>query len=309
MNRRWVGGLCLASAAAIWGGMYVVSKHVLAYVPPMTLVVMRFVIAAVVLGLVLWLSKSQQKVPRLQGKQVMLYGLIGYTLSIGAQFIGTKLSSAHMGAVITSASPAFIVLFAAWLLKERIRLGKLLSLLGATAGVLVLIGTDAGMEAGSSVLTGNLFLVLAAVTWALYSVMGKRLTTTYPALTISFWATVAGVVFTLPIAGWEVAVEGFTWPTDPLLWLGIIYLGVVSTAVAFFLWTKGFELMDAGTAGLYFFVQPIFGSLLGWLLLDEHLTFSFLLGSLLIFASVAFSMWSESRPAPFTDAEYEKKTC
>lgn len=289
MNRM-LGGLCLAAAAAIWGGMYVVSKYVLDYIPPMTLVVLRFVVAAVVLGVVVRMTGGGS-IARTDWWKLARYGLVGYTISISAQFIGTKLSSAHMGAVITSASPAFIALFAWWMLRERLNGAKIASLVIATVGVMVIIGNDHGSESGT--LAGNLFLVVAAVSWALYSVMGKGLTERYAALTVTFWAALCGVVFTLPIAGWEVATQGVTWPEQPLVWWGVLYLGVISTALAFFLWTKGFQLMDAGTAGLFFFVQPICGSFLGWLLLDEQLTPSFLIGSVLIIGSVALSMRGE----------------
>ncbi|PWK05221.1 DMT family transporter [Tumebacillus permanentifrigoris] len=299
-NRKLLlGALCLATAAAIWGGTYVVSKSVLVYIPPMTLVVMRFLIAAVILGLVL-LRQGQAQIERRDWGRMARYGLVGYTISISAQFIGTKLSSAHMGAVITSASPVFIALFARWFLRETMTPRKWGALLVATLGVLVVVGTDVGTPTASTdssnwltdggAMLGNLFLVLAAVTWGLYTVQGKSLTERYPALTVSFWATVCGVVFTLPLAGWELWTQGFTLPTDPLIWWGVAFLGVLSTAVAFFLWVKGFELMEAGTAALFFFVQPVFGTLLGWLLLGETLTVSFLIGSVLILGSVAFSM-------------------
>jgi drug/metabolite transporter (DMT)-like permease len=289
-KQRLIGSLCLGGAAAIWGGTYVVSKYVLDHIPPLTLVVLRFAIAAVVLGLVVW-AKGRGRIERADWGQLARYGLVGYTISISTQFIGTKLSSAHMGAVLTSASPAFIALFAWLMLRERLTARKVISLAVATLGVLIVIGTDhSGGGEGNSVLWGNVFLVIAAVTWALYSVMGKSLSEKYPTLTISFWAAVVGVFFTLPVAAWEMTAEEIVWTADPLVWGGVLFLGLISTALAFFLWLKGFELMDAGTAGLFFFVQPIVGTLLGWLLLGEHLTASFLIGSLLIIGSVAFSM-------------------
>ena len=70
--------------------------------------------------------------------------------------------------------------------------------------------------------------------------------------------------------------------------LGVLYLGIVSTAGAFFLWNKGLELMDASIGSLFFFFQPIVGSLLGWLLLNETLNSNFLLVVFLLY--VAFSL-------------------
>lgn len=290
---KLLGAFYLSLAAGIWGGMYVISKYILDFVPPLTLVVIRLIIAALVLGLIFYIKKDR-KVAKEDLKLVAWLGFIGYTVSIGSQFAGTWLSSAHMGAVITSASPVFIVLFGALLLREKITLPKIVSLLVASAGVAVVIGIGThGME-GSN-LVGNLFLVLAAVSWGLYSVMGKIATKKYSSLTVTFYASVFGVIFTLPFAAWELT----RLPADPLaniwVWTGILYLGVVSTAGAFYFWNKGFELMDASSAAVFFFVQPILGSLLGWLVLNEQLETSFFVGGLMILLGVAIASFSTSK--------------
>ena len=63
---------------------------------------------------------------------------------------------------------------------------------------------------------------------------------------------------------------------------GIAYLGVVSTALAFYLWNKGFTMLDAATGSLFFFAQPVIGAALGWALLGERLSARFLLGTAVI---------------------------
>lgn len=287
------GAIYLSLAAGIWGGMYVVSKYVLDYVPPLTLVVLRFSIAAAVLGAIFKL-KGYPSVARSDIKIMAWLGFIGYTVSIGAQFAGTWLSSAHLGAVITSASPAFIVLFGVLLLKEKITVAKLLSLLVASVGVAVVIGVGSGDLTGGS-LAGNLFLVLAAVSWALYSVLGKVATKKYNSLTVTLYAAIFGLIFTIPLALWELT----RLTADPFanhwVWLGIIYVGVVSTAGAFYFWNKGFELMDASSAAVFFFVQPVLGSFLGWLVLGEVLEKNFFVGGAMILAGVAITSFTPDK--------------
>lgn len=284
---RLLGSLYLAVAASIWGGMYVVTKYVLEYVPPLTLLVMRLAIAGVIFGgLALW--RREWRVAKQDRLLLASLGLIGFTLSLGFQFWGTKLSSAHNGGLITSASPAFIVLFAYWLLKERMSVWKVLSLGLATAGVLAVVGPEAGGgSGGAGVALGNLSLVGAAVTWALYTVLGKVATERYSSLTVSLYATLAGLAFTTPVAlateGWAVR------PVPPLVWWGVAYVGIISTAVAFYLWVRGFSMVDAGTGSLFFFAQPLVAAVLGALLLNETLHWYFFLGAGLIFAGVGLS--------------------
>ena len=75
-------------------------------------------------------------------------------------------------------------------------------------------------------------------------------------------------------------------PTQPLVWAGVLYVGVVSTALAFYLWNKGFEYIDAATGSLYLFLQPLVGSVLGAMLLGEPLGWGFLAGAALIAGSM-----------------------
>ena len=74
--------------------------------------------------------------------------------------------------------------------------------------------------------------------------------------------------------------------TDPTIGGGLLYLGIVSTALAFILWNRGLQLLNASSGGLFFFFQPLVGTLLGWLLLGETIGGTFWIGSFLILIGV-----------------------
>jgi len=279
------GILAATIAAAIWGGMYVVSKLVLEVVPPLTLVVVRFCVALPVLFV--W-----QKVMETRGAarftlgdflSLAAPGFVGFCVSLGAQFAGTHLSTASLGAVITSATPAFVVPCAYVLLREKPTLWKLIGLALASIGVVLVInpGADA-IGQTPNMLMGNALLILAALTWALYSVMVKRATARgMSALAATLGVTLWGVVFDAPLAALELR-NASIGAITPAVLAGILYLGVVSTAIAFYLWNKGFELLDANTAALCFFAQPVTGALLGVLILSETPGPGFIIGGALI---------------------------
>lgn len=285
---HYLGALYLTAAAAIWGGMYVASKYVLDFLPPFTLLVIRLLIASLILGSMALARGELMVQPKHRGLLVSL-GLVGFTMSLGLQFWGTKLSTAHNGGLITSASPAFIVLFAVWLLKERLAWQELVSLGLATVGVLAVIGPESGGGHGANLWLGNLCLVGAAITWALYTVMGKLASQHYSALTVTTYATFSGLVFSAPIAYFT---EWRLWSlsgTPALAWWGVAYVGVMSTAVAFYLWNKGFSMMNASPASLFFFAQPLVAAVLGALLLGETLHWYFFVGAALILAGLIWS--------------------
>ena len=285
MNKNLLGGLCLSLAAGIWGGMYVVSKYVLDFIPPLTLVWIRYAVAFVTLFGYMKYSERNKKPQKIEKKDWMLLlwiGFVGYFLSISCQFVGTKLSSAHAGALITSATPAFIVIFARIILKEKLTLKKLLSLCLATLGVVIVIGFE---QNEGSYFLGSIILLIAALTWALLSVYVKVAARKFSSLLITTYAVFFAIIFTTPFAIWELQTNEIILG-DSLIIPGILYLGVISTAVAFFLWNKGMETMDAGIGSLFFFFQPLVGTFLGWLLLDEKIGINFFLGGALILTSV-----------------------
>lgn len=283
-HKSFRGYLALALAASIWGGMYVVSKYALDYIPPFTLLWLRYLTGFCVLYP---LAARQHKTPLTWADHriFLSIGLIGYVISVGLQFVGTRLSSAHNGAIITSASPAFILLFAWLMLAERLTTRKLLSVLMATAGVVIVVGWDTG-TGGQSALLGNLALIGAAITWALLSVLARKFSASLSPLVITTGAVFWAAVLTTPImfVEWRfLPVQGLD---NPLLWGAVLYLGVVATAGAFYFWNKGLSLVEAGTGSVFFFLQPVVGALLGWLVLGERLSTSFFIGGGVIMLAV-----------------------
>jgi drug/metabolite transporter (DMT)-like permease len=290
MNRRAAGALSGLIAASIWGGMYVVSDAVLDVVPPATLVLLRYVIALPVLWLAARMSHTRG-IQRPDWPKLALTAFVGFGVSLLAQFAGTKLSTAAAGALITSATPAFIVLFAWWILHERASGRQWLGLGIATIGVLIvsLLGDQQATEAATNPLLGNLLLIVAAVSWALYSVLVKLTSQKYTALAITLAVTAFGIPIVAPVAAIELQTQTIGTLTLTAV-LGILYIGIGSTAIAFFLWNKSFELLDAATASLFFFAQPVVGTLLAAIFRGEQLGWSFFAGGALILLGALLGM-------------------
>ena len=280
MNSKTLTGLlCGLGAAAIWGGMYVVSKVVLEIIPPFALVSLRLILGIVTLAIVL-LLRGFPSIPRNRLLQVVGVGFVGYGISLSLQFLGTKLSTAANGSLVTSATPAFVLLFAWLLLKERITPRRLLALVLATMGVVAVIDPRSA-QLNPNLFLGNLLLLGAAITWALYSVLVRRVTQDMDVLVFSMIAFFGGLPVTVPAGIWEAGTTGIGEITPGVIG-GILFLGVISTALAMVLWNTAFAYVDASLASLTFFAQPVVGTFLGWLFLGEQITPLFLLGGLLI---------------------------
>lgn len=272
------------TAASIWGGMYVVSKVVLEVIPPFSLLTLRLVLGGLALWIVVSFRDTKVETKPVITKQFFwtsfLVGVVGYGISLAFQFVGTKLSTASNGALVTSATPAFVLLFAPLLLGERATLQRIIALVVSTIGVLAVIDPR-NAELSPSLFWGNMSLLAAALTWALYSVLVRKVAQNADLLTSSAIMLLGGVPSSVVFSVWEINTIGIgaiTWGIVS----GILFLGIISTAIAMFLWNYAFAELPAAAASLTFFAQPVVGALLGWFFLAEVITPLFILGGVLI---------------------------
>ena len=292
MSKTFIGILCGLGAASIWGGMYVVSKVVLEIIPPFSLVTLRLLLGALTLFIVL-VMRGSPRIPRRQFWQVTGVGFVGYGISLSLQFLGTKLSTAANGSLVTSATPAFVLIFAWLLLREQITAGRLAALGLSTLGVFAVIDPRTA-QLNPDLFLGNLLLLGAGITWALYSVLVRKATQALDVLPFSLIAFLGGLPVAAPAGAWELATVGVG-EISPGVLGGVLFLGVISTALAMVLWNTAFAFVDASLASLTFFAQPLVGTLLGWLFLGERITPLFLIGGALIAAGLVIS---SREPAP-----------
>jgi drug/metabolite transporter (DMT)-like permease len=268
------------AAASIWGGMYVVSKVVLEVIPPFALLAIRLVMGAMTLGVVIYFRKNNTVTTKELFWKSALVGFVGYGISLGFQFVGTKLSTASNGSLVTSATPAFVLLFAPLLLGERTTLRGIIALIVSSLGVVAVIDPR-NAELSPTLFWGNMSLLAAALTWALYSVLVRKVSKTGDLLTSSAIMLLGGLPSSLLLGIWEVQTQGIGKITVGIIF-GLLFLGIISTALAMFMWNYAFAELPANIASLTFFAQPVVGTLLGWFFLAEKITPLFLAGGVLI---------------------------
>jgi drug/metabolite transporter (DMT)-like permease len=275
----WLAAGAIALASAIWGATFVASKVALTVVPPFTLICGRFALAWAVLRLVMcW-----QGLKPLSGRTAWIpavIGAVGMVISIGAQFVGTALTPASHGAFITSASPALMAVFAVFLLGERMHWLHGLAMLLALSGVALV----SGVTGGTFHPVGHGALVVAAITWALYSVLTRWASLRHDQLAVLAGACGWGAIFSAPLLRWD-------WPVarllEPAVGGSVLFIALGSTVLAFLLWSWGFARLPARIGGLFMFVQPVIGAVLAAWLLHEPMRWPLAAGGGLILVGVA----------------------
>lgn len=285
-SERFLGSVFLSIAAVIWGAMFVVVKVIVDEVHPIQLVWLEYLISLVFLIGYSVIKGEKWHINWPDLKLIFWIGVIGNTISLVAQEMGTGLSNAQTGSVITSTIPAFMIIFGWLILKEPLDKVKILSVIIAILGVVMIVGLK---MSGTNVVLGVLLLLLTAITWALMSVLIKKVKT-YSSLQITIMSTVVAVVCLTPFILSDMSSLTSINFAEPKVIFSLLYIGAISTALAYVMWNKGLKVVSASSSGLFYLIQPIVGSLLSWLLLGEQISVGFVIGSAMILASVWISV-------------------
>jgi len=281
------------AAAVLWGGMYVVSKWGFDAIPPLTLVFLRVALGALALYPIVRLTTPARSFTRPEWRR--LAGLAGWlTAALSTQFVGTELTNASYGSLLTVSTPVFILALGVTALDERLTRHKAGGTLLAAAGTLAVLSGGGGPGGAVRSFTtgtalGVCLLLVSSLCFAAFTVFGKPLVRRYSALEIVTYATVLsvplfGLLVPLDVV-WRPAAFASVSLTLPVVG-AVLYLGLLSTAAAWYCWYKGMEYADASSVGVFFFAQPVVGILLGVALLGESIGPGFFLGGALLAAGV-----------------------
>jgi drug/metabolite transporter (DMT)-like permease len=193
--------------------------------------------------------------------------------------------------MLVNIGPILIAVFAGLLLGEGFPRRLVAGIAVAFAGVLLIGLATRGADTD---VVGVAFCLVAAVTYAAGVVAQKPVLRRLPPLQVTFTACAMGAVCCLPWAG-LLAGELGTAPAASVA--GMVYLGVVPTALAFSTWAYALARMDAGQLGVTTYLVPPLVILLGWLLLDEVPPALAVVGGAVCLAGVALSR-RRGRPRP-----------
>ncbi|GLW92411.1 membrane protein [Actinokineospora globicatena] len=226
--------------------------------------------------------------PGIVGSGLLWFG--GYMVILNW---GEKLVDAGTAAMLVNIGPILIALLGGWLLNEgfppRLLLGMGVSFAGA-----VVVGVSTS-GAGTSSLLGIVLCVAAAISYAGGVVLQKPALRHGSALQVTTFGCVIGAVATLPFSGQ--LLDGLrTAPTSSVI--GMVYLGLFPTALAFYTWAYALSRTTAGRMGATTYVVPTLVLLMSWLLLGEVPTALTLVGGALCLAGVAVARSKRPNVAP-----------
>jgi drug/metabolite transporter (DMT)-like permease len=270
-----------------WGASFVAIKIGLKYVPPVTLVWMRFALGMIILGITVGL-RHQFIFPRLKDwLYFALLGFLGITFHQWLQSTGLVTSRATTTGWIVASMPIFIAILGWLVLKENLRWLQVMGILLAAFGVLLVVsqGNLISLFTDKFGTPGDILILISAPNWAVFTVLSRRGLKTYPAALMMFFVMAFGWLFSTILF-----VAGRGWESIPNIpqegWLALGFLGVFCSGLAYIFWYDALKVLHVAQVGTFLYIEPVVTVVVSFLLLNEKITLTGLLAGMIILLGV-----------------------
>jgi drug/metabolite transporter (DMT)-like permease len=288
-SRHTFSWFLLILANVLWASSYVAAKFALRDISVNMMNALRMIISALVLLPLLIALRKELNLTLRDLPQLALLAIVGIVISKTLEFGGLALSTASDVALLISSESIFTAVLSWLMLRERFKpltgFALLLGLLGVYLIVERSIVPNIPPGGGALRILGDLLVVLGLICESFYTVRGKALLVKHPPLLITSAAIVGSVIVWIPLAGGEILYSGWH-PLSLTTWLAVGWLALMSTIVAYLAWFKGLEEVDGSAAASTLFVQPLLGTVLAIMLLNDQLLLTTIIGGILIVTSV-----------------------
>jgi drug/metabolite transporter (DMT)-like permease len=264
-------GFFLATLATIiWSWNYIIARGLHDAIPPASLAFYRWLVASVVLAPVaLRKSVREYAVIKKNAGYIITTAFFGVTVFNTLIYLAGRTTEAINLSLIAISSPIFIVIFSLIVFKERINIKKIIGIAVTITGILILLTRgDISVLLNISFAAGDLWMLIAAMTFAVYSIMVRRRPEELSRTSFLFSTFAAGLLFLSPFYIIDLVLHPVpSFNTE--LTVSILYIGIFASVAAFFLWNRSIEIIGPSNAGLIYYTLPLFSTLWAILFLNE----------------------------------------
>jgi drug/metabolite transporter (DMT)-like permease len=262
--------LLLALANLLWSGNWIAGRALRDSFDPISLNFWRWTIATLALApFALPALRGQTAILRRHAGILLVLSLTGIAVFQSLVYLGLRSTTAVNAVLINSSIPLFILLCSWVIERERASLRQIAGMLLSLAGILVILSRGSpGALLELEVHAGDAWILLAMPVWGIYSVLLKRRPAELGGLPFLFVISLAGVLMLLPFTFLAAAQRPLELP-GAAEGLGVLYMGLMASVVAFICWNRGVAAVGASAAGFTVHLLPAFGTLLAIAFLGE----------------------------------------
>jgi len=274
----------------LWAFNYPVAKYAYRELEGLTLGSLRVLVAAVCLVPIhLWHLRRHPLRRPLTGREYGILAWLGFFLAFnqGLFIYGLSYTTVGHSALIIAIGPVNILLLAVLVGLERLTLNKLAGVLLAFTGV-ALLAAGHGLGAHVPTLRGDLLTLGGSLAFAGYAIIGKRITKRLDTMSMTCWPFYFGALIALPVAARQTAHTDWS-RVGWIGWGALLYIGLGASLIGYLIWMWAIHHLAASRMGVFTYVQPVLGTVIGVYLLHEPYTGQLMLSGVLVLAGVALT--------------------
>ena len=270
----------LGLLSVLWGGSFFFNGVALRELPPLTLVLLRVAVAAILLLPLLKLYRIDFPSGLSGWKPFFAIGLLNNVLPFSLIVIGQTYVPSGPASILNATTPLFTVVVMAMAGEERLHARRIAGVVVGLVGVVVLHGEGiAGFESRQGI--GILLCLASALSYGLAALVARRLLSNSPALATATFQLTASTVMMIIVAGvvdrpWQLPMP------DTTTWLAVIGLAALSTALAYIVFFQILRRSGATNVMLVTLLVPMTAILLGYLVLGEQISLREIVGAVVI---------------------------
>jgi drug/metabolite transporter (DMT)-like permease len=277
----------IAAMVLFWSANYTIGKVALREFPPLLAGGLRIAMAAAFIAPAYLAQKGPASWAKRDIPFLLFLGLIGIMMNQLFFVIGLSLTSVVHSSLIIGMTPIFVLLFAAAIKQERITPRKASGMLIALGGIAILnaLPPETGAHGARATVAGDLFVALASIAFALYTVLGKKISLRHSAVTVNTFGYVGGALALAPVILWEG--RGFSFARVSLAaWSSVVYMALFSSVISYLIYYYALGKISASRVSAFNYLQPVVATLLAVVTLGERVTLPVVAGGAVIFSGV-----------------------
>lgn len=287
MNKKALAHFAILGANTIYGLNYVIAKGIMPdFMQPRAIIFLR-ALGAVLLFWIAGQFYPKERPVRKDLLRMAAAAFFGVFLNQVLFFEGLNLTTPINASIIVTVIPVLVLVFAHFMLKERITLFKVVGIVLGASGAIMVILTQGQISLASDTFIGNILVFINAAGFAMYLVLVKPLMLRYHPITVVKYIFLFGALFIIPVSLGVFLKTDFT-AIPPRIWGSIFYVIAGTTVLAYLLNNHSLRILSPTVTGTYIYLQPVLASVAAITIGMDTLTLTEVIAALMIFTGVYF---------------------
>jgi len=290
-NSNKIAYFILILTTIFWSGNFIVGKAASMFqIPPFSLNFYRWFFAGLILLPFTYKEIINKKKYILENLGFfIILGITSITIFNSIVYFSLYYTQVISGILMISTIPVWIIFISSILNIEKTNIFQILGVILSLTGVIFIITkADINLIKNLDFNKGDLSMVVAMFSWAIYSALLKRKKYKISQISLLEVVIICGLIFLAPIYFIEMSMGKLIILEKPF-YLTLAYVVIFPGLAAFFFWIKGISIIGANRAGIFLHLMPIFGAIMAMVIFDEKFMYYHFLGAIFIIAGITLS--------------------